>query len=156
VAHAEQHFFVDAGKQGQIKRMYWVQFEGYLDSNNHTYNYQVTKSVKIAGLDFIADGYARNVKASPGRANSDGSRMRTFLEGKGYRMASDEVLSQRLVHLVDERKRGELMIIYLEDLSPMGLTAADLAKDGKAAARWNQISAELLERALKNMEMSRL
>lgn len=37
----------------------------------------------------------------------------------------------------------------------MGLTAADLVKDGKAAARWNQISTELLERALKNLEMSR-
>jgi hypothetical protein len=155
VAHAEQHFFVDAGSQGQIRRMYWVQFEGYLGSNNHTYDYQVTKSVKIAGLDFIADAYARNVKANPGRANSDGSRMRAFLESKGYRLASDEVLSQRLVHLVDERKRSELMIIYLEDLSPMGLTAADLTKDGKAAARWNQISTELLERALKTMEMSR-
>ena len=29
VAHAEQHFFVDADKEGRIKRMYWVQFEGY-------------------------------------------------------------------------------------------------------------------------------
>jgi hypothetical protein len=156
VANAEQHFFVDADKTGRIKRMYWVQFEGYLESNNHTYTYPVTKSVNIAGLDFIADAYARNIKANPGRPDSDGSRARAFLESKGYRMASDEVLSQRLVHLVDERKRSELMIIYLEDLSAMGLAAADLAKDGKAAARWDQISNELLGRALKNMEMSRL
>jgi hypothetical protein len=48
------------------------------------------------------------------------------------------------------------MIIYLEDLSAMGLTAADVAEGGKAFARWNQISKELLERALKNMEVSRL
>ena len=155
VANAEQHFFVDADKTGRIKRMYWVQFEGYLDSNNHTYKYPVTKTVNIAGLDFIADAYARNIKANPGRLDSDGSRARAFLQSKGYQIASDEVLSQRLVHLVDERKRSELMIIYLEDLSAMGLTAADLAKDGKAEARWAQISKELLERALKNMEMSR-
>lgn len=155
VANAEQHFFVDADKTGRIKRMYWVQFEGYLANNNNTYKYPVTKSVKIAGLDFIADAYARNIKANPGRPDSDGSRARAFLESKGYRMASDEVISQRLVHLVDEAKRNELMIIYLEDLSAMGLAAADLAKDGKAAAHWNQISKELLDRALKNMEMSR-
>jgi hypothetical protein len=155
VANAEQHFFVDADKTGRIKRIYWVQFEGYLEGNNHTYEYPVTKSVNIAGLDFIADAYARNIKANPGRPDSDGSRARSFLQSKGYRMASDEVISQRLVHLVDERKRSELMIIYLEDLSAMGLTAADLAKDGKAAARWDQISKELLERSLKNMEMSR-
>ena len=156
VANAEQHFFVDTDKTGRIKRMYWVQFEGYLSNNSHTYKYQVTKSVNIAGLDFIADAYARNIKANPGRPDSDGSRARSFLESKGYRMASDETLSQRLVHLADERKRNELMIIYLEDLSAMGLAAADLAKDGKAATRWDQISKELLERALKNMEMSRL
>jgi hypothetical protein len=155
VAHAEQHFFVDADKTSRIKRMYWVQFEGYLESNNHTYKYPVTKTVNIAGLDFIADAYARNIKTNPGRPDSDGSRARAFLQSKGYRIASDEVISQRLVRLVDERKRSEVMIIYLEDLSPTGLTAADLAKDGKAAARWDQISKELLERALKNMEMSR-
>ena len=155
VANAEQHFFVDADKTGRIKRMYWVQFEGYLESNNHTYKYPVTKTVNIAGLDFIADAYARNLKANPGRPDSDGSRARAFLQSKGYRIASDEVLSQRLVHLVDERKRSELMIIYLEDLSAMGLTAADVAEGGKAFAQWSQISTQLLERALKNMEVSR-
>lgn len=155
VAHAEQHFFVDADNTGRIKRMYWVQFEGYLESNNHTYKYPVTKAVNIAGLDFIADAIARNIKANPGRPDSDGSRARVFLESKGYRMASDDVISQRLVHLVDEKKRSELMIIYLEDLSAMGLTAVDVAEGGKAFAKWNQISSQLLERALKNMEMSR-
>jgi len=47
------------------------------------------------------------------------------------------------------------MIIYLENLSAMGLTAADVAEGGKAFAQWNQISKGLLERALKNMEVSR-
>ena len=155
VANAEQHFFVDADKAGRIKRMYWIQFEGYLPSNNHTYKYPVTKTVKLAGLDFIADAYARNVKANPGRPDSDGSRARAFLESKGHRMANDEVIFQRLVHLVDESRRAEIMIIYLENLSAMGLTAADVAEGGKAFAQWNQISKGLLERALKNMEVSR-
>jgi hypothetical protein len=155
VAHAEQHFFVDADTTGRIKRMYWVQFEGYLEGNNHTYTYPVIKAVNIAGLDFIADAMARNIKANPGRPDSDGSRARTFLESKGYRMASDEIISQRLVHLVDERKRSEVMIIYLEDLSALGLTAADVTEGGKVFAKWNQISSQLLERALKNIEMSR-
>ena len=155
VARAEQHFFVDADKQGRIKRMYWVQFEGYLPTNTNTYRYKANKTVNIGGLDFIADAYARNVKANPGRADSDGSRARAFLEKKGYRMASDEVLSQRLVHLVDEAKRNELMVIYLEDLSRMGLTAADLAQGGSAAARWEEVSKGLLERAVKGMEVLR-
>jgi hypothetical protein len=154
VANAEQHFFVDADKQARIKRLYWVQFEGYLPSNNNTYRYKPTKLVNLGGFEFIADAYPRNVKVNPARADSDGARARTFLESKGYRMG-DEVLSQRLVHLVDEAKRNELMIIYLEDLSPLGLTAADLSKDGRAADKWEQVSKELLERATKNMVISR-
>ena len=155
VARAEQHFFVDADKQGRIKRMYWVQFEGYLPTNTHTYRYTPTKVVQIGGLDFIADAYARNIKTTPGRPDSDGSRARAFLASKGYRLASDDVISQRLVHLIDEAKRNELMIIYMEDLSAMGLTAADLATGGSAAARWDEISKALLDRAVKGLEISR-
>lgn len=155
VAKAEQHFFVDADSQGRIKRMYWIQFEEYLPSNTHTYRYMPTRVVNLGGLDFIADAYARNIKTSPGRPDSDGARSRTFLESKGYRLASDEVISQRLVHLVDESKRKELMIIYLEDLTPSGMTAADLAPNGTAAAKWPDVSAALLERAQKGMKVSR-
>ena len=155
VANAEQHFFVDADKDGRIKRMYWIQFEGYLPSNTHTYDYKSTKTVNLGGLEFIADAYARNIKANPGRPDSDGNRARAFLATKGYRLGSDEVLSQRLVHLVDEAKRNELMIIYLEDLGAMKLTAADLAQGGRAAEQWPSISQSLLERATKNMKLSR-
>ncbi len=155
VARAEQHFFVDADKQGRIKRLYWVQFEGYLPSNSHKYQYKVNKSVNIGGFDFIADAYARNIKANPGRADSDGSRARAFLESKGFRWPSDEILSQRLVYLVDEAKRNELMIIYAEDLAALGLTAADLATGGSGAARWDEVSKGLLDRAMKGMKVSR-
>ena len=70
-------------------------------------------------------------------------------------MASDDVLAQRLVHLVDEQKRHELMIIYMEDLAAMKLTAKELAPDGRAAAQWDDIAKGLLERAVKGMEISR-
>jgi hypothetical protein len=155
VARAEQHFFLDADKEGRIKRMYWIQFEGYLPTNVNVYHYKVSKTVDIGGLEFIADAYARNMKDSPGRPDSDGARARAFLEGKGYRMASEDVLSQRLVHLIDEAKRNELMIIYREDLSGMGLTAADLAEGGRAAPEWDEIANALLDRAVKGMRVLR-
>lgn len=155
VANAEQHFFVDADELGRIKRFYWVQFEGYLPNNTHSYDYKSTKIVTAGGFDFFADAFPRNVKGNPGRADSDANRARDFLTSKGYRMASDDLLSQRLVHLVDEAKRNELMIIYIEDLSGMGLTAADLSPGGNAAARWDEVGKGLLDRALKNMKVSR-
>jgi hypothetical protein len=155
VANAEQHFFVDADDQGRVKRFFWVQFEGYLPNNTHVYDYKVNKVVNIGGLDFIADAYPRSLKGNLGRPDSDGNRARSFLASKGYRMASDDIVSERLVHLVDKAKRNELMIIYTEDLGGMGLTAVDLAAGGSAATRWDEIAKGLLERALKNMKVKR-
>ncbi len=155
VANAEQHFFVDADKEGRVKRLYWVQFEGYLPSNTHAYDYKSDKTVDIGGLTFIADAFARNIKVSTSRPDSDGSRAQTFLQSKGFRMASDDILMQRLVHLTDETKRNEVMIIYREDLGGPRLTAADLAKDGTQASRWDEISKGLLDRAVKGMKVSR-
>jgi hypothetical protein len=152
-ANAEQHFFVDADEKGRIKRLYWIQFEGYLPENMFTYNYKATQTVKIGGLAFIADAMARGKDSKPGKPDSDSSRALAFLKDKGFTMASDEVLAQRLVHLVDEQKRNELMIIYLEDLAPMKVTAKDLAPDGPAAARWNEIAKGLLERTVKGLEI---
>lgn len=155
VANAEQHFFVDADKDGRLKRFYWIQFEGYLPDNTHAYDYNSPKIVNIGGLDFFADVYARSMNGNTGRPDSDGNRARAFLESKGYKLGSTEVVSQRLVHLIDAAKRNELMIIYLEDLSATGLTAADLNEGGSARARWPEVSQAVLDRALKSLKIVR-
>lgn len=154
VARAEQHFFVDADKDGRIKRLYWVQFEGYLPDNTHSYNYKGAKTVSIGGLDFIADVYARNIKINPGKPDSDGAKGRAFLESKGFKLGSDETVSQRLLHFIGTDKRNELMIIYLEDLGQSGLSAADLSQTGKDAAKWPTFSEGVLERALKDLKLT--
>ena len=50
----------------------------------------------------------------------------------------------RLVHLLNEQKRRELMIICAEDLAPTGFTAADLQKGGKARNQWPAIEKGLI------------
>lgn len=155
VANAEQHFFVDADKDGRMKRFFWIQFEGYLPTNTHSYNYKSPKIVNAGGFDFFADSYPRSLKGDLGRPDSDGNRARSFLTAKGFKMVGTEFISQRLVHMVDQAKRNELMIIYIEDLTDTGLTAADLSEGGAARARWPEISQGLLDRALKNMKVSK-
>lgn len=154
VARAEQHFFVDADQDKRIRRMYWIQFEGYLPDNTHRYNYRSPQKINLGGLEFFADAYARQI-GTGGRPDSDGAKAQEFLKSQGYQLASDQVLMQRLVHLVDEAKRNELMIIYLEDLSPLKLTAADLAPNGKAAAQWEEIAKGLFARATRGVTLTR-
>jgi hypothetical protein len=162
VANAEQHFFVDADAQGRIRRLYWVQFEGYLPSNSHKYDYKSKNVVNIGGLDFFADSQARQIPAPdpalasrPANKISDGDHARSFLASKGFTLASNQALWQRLVHMTDASNRSELMIIYLEDLGGTGLKAADFAEGGSAAGRWESVSKELLERARRGMTISR-
>jgi len=153
VARAEQHFYVDADQDGKVSRLYWVQFEGYLPSNTYAYDYDSSKKVTIGGLEFFADVYARKVDPKEGRPDSDGNRAREFLLSKGYKVAGDEVMMQRLVNMVTPDNRTELMIIYLEVLTPTGLTAADLNKGGKAESKWPEISAGLLKRAIEDLRI---
>ena len=54
-AEAEQFYFVDADKQQRIKRLFIVQFEGFLANNNQTYNYPATKTLNIGGQDYIVN-----------------------------------------------------------------------------------------------------
>jgi hypothetical protein len=155
VARAEQHFFVDADAEGRVKRLYWVQFEGYLPSNTHTYDYESKQTATIGGLEFVADAFPAQLEPDKGRPDSDGARARAFLKSKGYQMASNDVLLQRLVHLVDASKRSELMIIYAESLGGTGLDAASLSPGGRDAAKWPEVSKGLLDRATKGLKITR-
>lgn len=158
VAHAEQHFFVDADKENRVSRLYWIQFEGYLPTNTHTYDYKSKETAKIGAFEFVSDSRPINIAAvkAQQRPDSDGARARAFLEGKGYKMASDDVLWQRLVHMVDASKRDELMIIYMEDLGSSGLIAEDFAEKGKAAGLWEETAEGLRQRAVSGLEIKKL
>ena len=157
VADAEQHFFVDADREGRIRRLYWVQFEGYLPTNTHTYDYSdVKERVNLGGLDFVTDAVVFNfAQVRSQRPDSDGAKARAFLEGKGFRLSGNDLMWRRFVHLTDTTRRKELLIIYLEDLGGTGFTAADLTGQGKDAARWPEISRQLLQRATKGMKISK-
>lgn len=145
VADAEQHFFAETGADGAVLRLLWVQFEGYLPEIDRRYDYSRSERTEIAGLEFRAD--ARVTAATPAarasRPRSDGQTMREFVTAKGLKLPA-ELLHQRLVYLTDESRRHELMFVYVEDLAPLGMRAAELAGD---EVRWKEVRAGLLERA---------
>jgi hypothetical protein len=152
VAAAEQHLFVDADAGRRVRRLYWVQFERYLPDNDHQYDYDDGETVQVGGLPFVSHSAPRRVDEP--RPHSDGAYARELLAGAGY-VLPVEILWQRLVHLTDESRREELMIIYTEDLSPAGLTAADLEPGGRAASRWPATKQALLQRAQAGLTIVR-
>ncbi|MDX6405510.1 MAG: hypothetical protein QOH70_2965 [Blastocatellia bacterium] len=114
-AQVEQHFFVDADSQQRIQRMFMVQFEGYLPNINATYDYPVTKTINLAGQTYLVNAESISSVAAAVKQNpqSDVARAASFLESKGYRI-SDSIMFQRFVRLVDEAKRNEFILLYVE------------------------------------------
>ena len=120
VAAAEQHFFVDARPDKAIRRFYWIQFEHYYPSNNHTYDYSGIKqeTLKFGPIDFLADTTINPKYFTGGnRPGSDSEAAQKFLAGKGYKVAGKFVRT-RMFYLTDSSKRKELMVIYGEAMQP--------------------------------------
>jgi len=128
-AQVEQHFFVDADKQRRIKRMYMVQFEGYLPDVNATYDYALAKTINLGGHNYIVNAESIPSVSAALKQNpqSDVARAASFLESKGYRV-SESIMFQRFVRLVDESKRHEFILLYVEDTSTGSSAETDKAR----------------------------
>ncbi len=146
MADCEVHAFVEADGENSVQRLYWVQFEGYIPTKpDLKHEYDSPRHTKIGGLDFYVDTWVRQHDAET-RPGSDREHVEALIRTHGYRMPAG-MMYVRLVHLLDEPKRKELMIIYGEDLTPTGLTVAELHEGGKAYDRWPAIEKALVERA---------
>jgi tetratricopeptide (TPR) repeat protein len=146
VADCEIQVFVEADAEKKVKRLYWVQFEGYVPTRPELrHEYDSPRHAKLGGLDFFVDTWVRPSDA-PTKPGSDREHVTMLLWSKGYTLPAG-MMDVRLVHLLDESTRKELMIIYGEDVSATGFTAAELNEDGKAPAKWAEIEKGLIERA---------
>jgi hypothetical protein len=150
MADCELHAFVEVDRQQKVERLYWVQFEGYLPTKPKLkHQYDSPRHATIGGWDFYVDTWT-GTNEDKVTAGSDTEHIEALIRAHGYKMPAG-MMSVRLVHLLDEEKRKELMIIYGEDLSPTGFTAADLKEGGKAYDQWPAIEKGLIERAEKKI-----
>jgi hypothetical protein len=150
IADCELHAFVETDEQKNVRRLYWVQFEGYLPSRpdlKHTYD--SPQHATMGGVDFYVDTWVRPKDATID-PDSDREHIEALIKAKGYKMPAG-MMYVRFVHLLDDSKRKELMIIYGEDLAFTGHTAGELHEGGRAYARWPAIAESLVSRAEKEI-----
>jgi len=146
-ANTEQHFFVETHDDETLKSVYWVQFEAYLPGKPWTYDYDDSPlRVTLGDYEFFTDtavvSFDPNRKRQKG---TDGAMARQFLASKGY-VFPGEFAYARLVYLTDESRQKELMVIFIDDLAPLGLTAAELEDGGAEHARWPEVEQAHLDR----------
>jgi hypothetical protein len=166
IADCELHAFVEADEHQNVQRLYWIQFESYLPSKpdlHHTYD--SPRHATIGGLDFYVDTWVKltNERITPG---SDEEHIQSLIHRKGFKLPAG-MMSVRLVHLLDEQKRNELMFIYAEDVAPTGFTAAEIQASQSAIRnpksafplraydQWPAIEKSLVERAKEKITIEK-
>lgn len=146
---AEIHVFVEAGPDKRVQRLYWVQFEQYLPKNDYTYDYTFEEKLTHAGLVFdVTPNFRRTSLES--RPGSDREHVIAMLTKHGYSLPP-ETMSVRLVNLLDQSRRKELMIIYSEDLAASGNTVQDLKRHKRT--KWPAVKDALIGRALERIQL---
>lgn len=146
VADCEVHVFVEADASRQVQRLYWIQFEAYLPSKPELrYNYDRDPEVTMNGLAVRHRERFGPTDEKP-RAGSDLEHVQQLIAAANYTLPR-EIINARLVHLPDDTRRSEVMVIYIEDMAITGRTSSDFLADGKVSAAWAPVAGELLERA---------
>lgn len=131
-AKAEQFFFVEVeGKT--IKRLLMLQFESFLPDAEGKYDYNEPHSAEIGGRRYFSNSETipdveAALKALPG---SDIAKAADFLRNKGFKPMKS-LKYQRFVRVLDDLKRSEFIILYVEDAAD-SVDVTDLQKRALAA-----------------------
>ena len=114
-ADCDLQLYADKDASGTVERLYWIQSESYIPSRpelTHANDYVESRRLKWDGLDFHLDTWTRKLSdAAP--ADSDLEQVEKLVAARGLALPAD-MSFVRLVHLPDQAKRKELMIIYGE------------------------------------------
>lgn len=152
VADCEIHLFVEVDANKVVQKLYWVQFEKYLDRvPDHSYNYAEGGNQR-SGL-WNSTFWTRAGIILTGRASRDGSdteRVRALIRKAGYTEPSNFVYG-RFVRLLDDpddsgRGRSELMLIYGESMETTGFSLTDLLVDGRTTEAWGGVAQGIVSR----------
>ena len=131
-----------------LRGFFWLQFEGYLLSNDFSYDYSSSPSrTHIDGFEFFTDTAAGKLNPifARGKPGTDGYLARSFIYDKGLKLPKDYAYA-RLVHIPDEAQRKELLIIFMDDLAPLGLTGDDLRPEGEQEGQWPNVEQAHLDK----------
>jgi hypothetical protein len=149
VAAGERHVFADA-PAGQVERLFIAQFEGFLPQVQDTYKYSFADAQVFAGQRFKHGAYAFSNRAvAEENPHDEAALTARFLGDQGLTIADEQMMS-RFVTVPDAARRHELILYYIENVSPTGHTLAEFYEGEDETPLWQQIAADLTARSLRN------
>lgn len=148
VASVELFAFV-ADSDYEAWRFLNIQFEQYLDTNTHTYNYPPTNLVSLGAHTYVHDTFIGPTSDDLANPESDSAKLLNYIKDSGYTLP-EEVITTRFVRLLDSTNRSEILISYNENLTNLGLTAAETSDDYRPKPQYAHLAALQSENARKS------
>ncbi|GEM_PF-1950770 len=148
----EQYMFASSHPDGSTRSLITVQFEAILPEIEGAYNYSTApRAIRIGPLEFYvdADPARRHWLVPNGLPGTDSERYRTFTYERGFPLPKDYIWS-RFAYVPEDAPRHEMLILQVEDLASLGLTAPALRQGGANAEAWE----DLLDTHLLKLEQS--
>lgn len=116
VAAGERFVFAVSDENNVVEKLFIVQFEGFLPSNEFVYNYNFDTAESIGENKYRQNLWFYDARAlAEDNPNSEGALTRRFLSDNGYSVA-DEYMMSRFVGLASEDRKSEIIIFYFEML----------------------------------------
>ena len=155
VAEGERFVFAktDSLNPDWVEKLFIVQFEGFYENLDLTYNYDLSNGIQMGDLKYRNNTWFYNNQENIAQ-NPEGEAAKTqrLLEEKGLK-TKDEVLMSRFVTVVDESRKNEMIIYYLEfgENNDFSLTDYDAGNYEKIFV--GNFEMQLIKRSLQSFEI---
>lgn len=152
IAKVEQFFFGKV-KQGKLGKMLIVHFEHALPTNDFKFGYPRLRMVTLGSHEFLNQTWAIKDYALLKR-----EKVKEFLDKNGLQTEPDWLVN-RYVRVVDENKKHELILFYMEPASSFSIPKdlifpiEDLASEGKHKDEWQKITQALISSSIKSFKI---
>lgn len=146
IGAGERFVFVDAADD-RIRRLFIVQFEGFLPGVDDEFRYDLSNSPVVANYPFRSNGYAFDlVKSITANSAGEAAATNSFLTAAGF-VIPQQWMMWRSLTVADKARRKEMIIFYVEDVASVSLTLSDLYQNDSATPAWVDIQKDLEARA---------
>ncbi|UJH68315.1 hypothetical protein [Allomuricauda sp. SCSIO 65647] len=155
VAAGERYIFAAIDDDRYISKLFIVQFEGFLPENDFIYNYNFSAADSIGENRYRHNTwFYDSKKLAQENPNGEGAKTRAFLEGKGY-VLEDEFMMSRFVGLASEDRKNEIIIFYLEMLNKTTGISLEEYENSIDDEKAESIRNSFVERSRKSFDITK-
>lgn len=155
VATGERYIFASMDENRSVSKLFIVQFEGFLPENDFIYNYNFSNAESIGENRYRHNTwFYDSKKLAQENPDGEGAKTRAFLEGKGY-VLEDEFMMSRFVGLASEDRKNEIIIFYLEMLNKTTGISLEEYENSISDEKAKSIRDSFIERSRKSFDITK-